>query len=218
MISHSVGVRETGEREREREQQKAEFFDVQVFSSLVEQNSFNRIFFSNCDGSRFFFYFQLRKRFFSEIGSRNDTKNDSNQFLTESESEKFIRISFFWDAPLPRIGKLSFLKRLILMLKSQNFAMKIPWPYCVLKTIFSRRFLVIASVVFVIFLPNGRLEKVLPTPTSLDLNATLVDKLLPTCPKLFPKIFPDQVTWFIFCALLAFDGTEVKIYQNFGTY
>ena len=214
MISHSVGVRETGERESSKKQNFSTFRCFRLLSNKTASTDF----FFKLWRFPIFFYFQLRKRFFSEIGSRNETKNDSNQFLTESESEKFVRISFFWDAPLPPIGKLSFLKRLILMLKSQNFAMKIPWPYCVLKTIFSRRFLVIASVVFVIFLPNGRLEKVLPTPTSLDLNATLVDKLLPTCPKLFPKIFPDQVTWFIFCALLAFDGTEVKIYQNFGTY
>ena len=60
--------------------------------------------------------------------------------------------------------KLNCLKKLVLMFKSQSYAMKIPWPCCILKNIFNRRFMFICIVIFLLFLPNGRLEKLVEFP------------------------------------------------------
>ena len=60
--------------------------------------------------------------------------------------------------------KLNFLKKLVVMIKSQSYAMKIPWPCCILKNIFNRRFMFICIVIFLLFLPNGRLEKLVEFP------------------------------------------------------
>ena len=86
---------------------------------------------------------------------------------------------------------LTPLQRLLLMIRSQSHAMKIPWPCCILKNIFNRRFLFVAIVLFLLFLPNGRLEKLVQTPV-VTLNATFFQKLQPSCPKLYPQIFADQ--------------------------
>jgi hypothetical protein len=126
-----------------------------------------------------------------------------NQLLKSTKTEKCLTTSVLlrkWKKKflifdqknvLSHRPTLTPLQRLLLMIRSQSRAMKIPWPCCILKNIFNRRFLFVAIVLFLLFLPNGRLEKLVPTPV-VTLNATFFQKLQPSCPKLYPQIFADQ--------------------------
>jgi len=86
---------------------------------------------------------------------------------------------------------MQFMKKFLLMINSQIFAMKIPWSWLAMKAHFSKKYIGIFVLIFILFLPNGKPES-LTDSSPPTLNETFFRTLVPVCPKLLPTVFQDR--------------------------